>query len=159
MNESDYIFAAKYVLGVIESKDIVGFADRKLAEGHYSDSYLEIVDAELKTWPVLSPLLEVALKDLGLTIPDFEQATWVMLKHHIGLIADGTVNPKDQFSQLLNDIESFDLTKGITKYVGDNVGIDTMYGWYYEDYASEHSINIELKSESIKWVALHSQKH
>ena len=159
MNEPDHIFAAKYVLGVISTQDIVMFADRKLSEGVYSDTYLDIIDAELKVWTELAPLLETALKESGLVIPDMEQAVWTMLKHHIGLIESGSVNPKMQFGDLLQDIEKFDLTKGITKYVGDNVGIELMYGWFYEDYESDGAINTGIKNECSKWLELYAAKH
>lgn len=159
MNEPDHIFAAKYVLSVISTKDIVAFADRKLSEGKYSDTYLDIIDADLKVWSELAPLLEMALKESGLVIPDEEQAVWIMLKYHIGLIESGSVNPKEQFGRLLQDIEKFDLTKGITKYVGDNVGIELMYGWFYEDYESDRAINEGIKSECAKWLELYAAKH
>lgn len=159
MNEQDYIFAAKYILGAISTEDIVDFADRKLCEGKYSDTYLDIIDAELKVWTELAPLLEAALKESGLVIPDKERAVWTMLKYHIGLIESGRVNPKEQFGRLLQDIENFDLTKDITKYVGDNVGIESMYGWFYEDYESDAAINEGIKSECSKWIELYAAKH
>ncbi len=159
MNEPDHIFAARYVLSVISAKDIVEFADRKLSEGEYSDTYLDIIDADLKVWPELAPLLETALKESGLVIPKLDQAVWTMLKYHIGLIESGNVNPKEQFGHLLQDIEKFDLTKDITKYVGDNVGIELMYGWFYEDYESDDAINAGIKSECSKWLEVYASKH
>jgi len=159
MNEPDLIFAAKYVLKAIGSEDIVKFADTKLSEGHYSDKYLDIIDADTKTWPELSHLLENALKESDLAIPSFEEAVWIMLKYHIELIASGTALPKEQFGHLLRDIEEFDLAKGITKYVGDNVGIALMYGWYYEDYESDEAINAGIKSECSKWLETYASKH
>ena len=159
MNKLDCIFSAKYVLGRISSKDIVQYADRKLTEGNYSDAYLNIIDADIKAMAVLAPLVEVALKDSGVPVPEFEEAVWIMLRHHIGLIANGEVNPKKQFSMLLNDIERFDLHKGIREYVGDNVGISLLYGLYYEDDATDVEINSELIKESKNWVNLYGRKH
>lgn len=157
MNESDCIFSARYVLGRVTSKDIVKYADGKLTEGNYSDAYLNIVDADFKTMAILAPLLEVALKDSGVAVPEFEEAVWVMLRHHIGLIASGEAHPKKQFSILLSDIERFEIHKGIKEYVGDNVGIALLYGWYYEDYATEEEINSELIKESKNWVSRYGQ--
>ena len=159
MNELDRIFSARYVLNVITTKDIVEFADRKLSEGKYSDTYLDIIDADPKIWLELSPLLEIALKESGLVIPDEEQAVWIMLKYHIGLIESGSVNPKDQFESLLQDIEQFDLDKSNTNYVGDSVGIEFMYGWFCEDYESDSAINEGIKSECSKWLELYVAKH
>jgi hypothetical protein len=156
---SDHIFAAKYVLGLIRTKDILAFADRKLSEGEYSDIYLDIIDAELKVWAELAPLLETALRDSGIDIPDVENATWTMLQYHISLIASGEVNPKEQFGYLLRDIGKFDLTKGINKYVGDNLGIEFMYGLFYDDYGSDAVINEGIKEECLKWLKCYSSKY
>jgi len=157
MNESDYIFTAKYVLGRISSKDILGYVDRKLTEGSYLDSYLYIIDAEFKTMPVLGPLLEAAIKEAGMTIPSFNEAVWIMLKYHINLMASGSVDAQKQFSILLYDIEVFDLHKGIKKYVGDNIGISLLYGLYYDDCSSDAEINKNLIEESKNWVNLYDQ--
>ncbi|WP_421225622.1 hypothetical protein [Aeromonas enteropelogenes] len=159
MNEPDEIFAAKYILGIIGPKDIVEFADRKLTEGSYSDIYIDILDSEYKTMPDLAPMLEAVWKQPGIIIPDINQAAWTMLRYHLRKIADGTVNPREEFSELLQDIEVFDLTNNITKYVGDNVGIELMYGWYYEDYATDQEINAALKKEAANWIERYGSKH
>jgi len=105
--------------------------------------------------PILGPLLEAAIKESGMAVPSFNEAVWIMLKHHISLMASGSVDAQKQFSILLEDIERFDLHKGIKKYVGDNIGISLLYGLYYDDYSSDAEINLNLIKESKNWVNLY----
>jgi hypothetical protein len=156
---SDHIFVARYVLGLIHTDDIIAFVDRKLSEGQYSDTYLDILDANLQTEPELAQLLETSLQDSGIDIPGLEHATWTMLHYHIWLIANGSVSPKKQFGYLLSDIARIDLTKGINKYVGDKFGIEFMYGWFYNDYESDALIDKGIKEECLKWLKSYASKH
>ncbi len=158
MADQESIFTAKYVLGRICPKDIVQYADKKLGQGFYSEAYLNIVDANIETMAVLAPLLEEAFKASGAPIPTLEEAAWIMLRHHIGIIAEGDSNPRKQFSMLLNDINSFDLRQNIEKYVGDNVGIANLYGLYHDDYATEAEIDLEFVKESRIWMGLYGYK-
>ena len=84
---------------------------------------------------------------------------WILLSYHIGLIASGNVNASKQFKQLLNDIDSYDLPKNIPKYVVDNIGIQSMYGWYYEDNVTEKETSKGIFEESKKWLAKYSKNH
>ncbi len=62
---------------------------------------------------------------------ELEKAIWMILRYHINIIANEENNPFDQFKLLLNDIEWFNLHDNVTKHVGDAVGIDSLYGLYY----------------------------
>lgn len=159
MKESDEIIAAKYAVGALNTDDLVQFADRKLNECEYSDSYLAIIDAEPKVWDEISNYFKVALNEAGVSIPTQEEGVWILLKYHIGLIASGNVNAAKQFKELLNDIDNLDLHKDITKYVGDNIGIHSMYGWYYEDNVSVEETSKGIFEESKKWLAKYSKYH
>ena len=159
MKESDKIIAARYAVGALNTDDLVKYANRKLDECEYSDSYLAILDAEPKTWEEISSHFKVALKEAGVSIPTLEEGVWILLSYHIGLIASGNVNASKQFKELLNDIDSYDLHKNITKYVGDNIGIQSMYGWYYEDNVTEKETSKGIFEESKKWLAKYSKNH
>ena len=136
--------------------DVVQFAERKLNEGQYSDAFLAIVDAEPKTWSEVSPHLEMALEEFGVVVPPFDKAIWMILEFHIRLIVTERVDPIAQFRSLLDDITNFELDKNITEYVGDNVGIESMYGGYYCDNSSEQEVSQTILSESKKWLRIHS---
>jgi len=155
----DTIFIARYVADRLHTADLVAYADEKLSKGQYSDHLLSILDQDPKVWSVISELFEKAVIDLGFTIPTFESAIWVLLRHHIGLISSGNVSPTKQFRLLLQDIERFDLHKGITEYVGDTIGISFMYGWYHSDGSNLVEIDSGIFSESKKWVQEYGIKH
>lgn len=155
----DEVFIAKYVVSRFETEDLVKFADQKLTAGIYSEHFLSILDEDPKVWDSVSGYFELAVKELGHQIPTFDEAVWILLKYHISLIGKGEVNPTKQFRELLEDISRFDLHKDIKKYVGDNIGISRMYGWYHDDYSSIGAIDAGIFEESIIWLHEYGQKH
>ena len=63
---------------------------------------------------------------------------------------------------MLNDIDNFDLHENVTKYVGDNVGIEHLYGLYYarddlevNDNYGVTEIAVQMQDESKKWLSEH----
>jgi len=155
----DEIFIAKYVAGRFGTEELVEFANRKLVSGVYSDYLLAILDESPKIWIAVSEYFERAIDEFGYKIPSFEEAIWKLLRYHISLISTGKVNPVEQFRQLLLDINRFNLHKGINEYVGDNIGIARMYGWFYDDYSSSTEIENGIFTESIKWLHEHESMH
>lgn len=155
----DEYFIAKYVVGRLGTSDLVEFADVKLSSGIYSDYFLKILDEELKCWPPISEYFEASLIDLGYKLPSYEEAILFLVQYHITLIGKGSVSPSRQFGLMLQDIDSFSLHKGIKKYVGDNIGIEKMYGWYHEDYCSIEETDRGIFEESLIWLAENCEKH
>jgi len=160
MKEGDQIFVAKYVAKKLQTKDLVEFADRKLKEGIYFESLLNIIDQDPQVWETVFPCFEKALKDMDIKIPSFENAIRFLLRHHIQNIASGNVDPRSQFRQMLDDVEHFDIDKNTKKYVGDAVGIENLYSLYYavDDLDNPFSIeaidkiNQDMIDESKKWL-------
>lgn len=155
----DRIFIAKYVVGKLNTEDLVQFADQKLTDGVYSEHLLNIMDDGPEHWNPVSEYFESFVEEKGYAVPSFEQAVWVLLRYHILLISQGNVSPSKQFRQLLDDIESFDLHKGIKKYVGDNIGIENMYGWYHSDCSTIEETDSGIFNESLDWVEKFKNEH
>ncbi len=155
----DEIFIAKYVADRFETEDLVKFADQKLTEGIYSEYFLRILDEDPQIWSPVSGYFELAVKELGYKIPTFDEAIWRLLKYHITLISKGDVSPSKQLREMLGDIERFDLHKDIKEYVGDNIGISRLYGWYHEDYCSIEETDSSIFEESIIWLHEYGSKH
>ncbi len=159
MNE-DLLSIARYAAKQLQTEEIVAFADRNLTKGVYSDYLLAIIDEENKVWELVSALFESAVKDLGYDIPCFEEAIMGLIRHHLTLIAEEKVEPWEQFRILLFDIDEFDLHENITSYVGDSIGIESLYGWFHaiDDVDSESDL-IKIKkgliSESKIWLEKH----
>lgn len=156
--ENENYFIAKYVAGACDTDDLINYANDKLNNGVYSDELLDIIDAEPKCWDIVSPLFEKLIAQL----PSFEDSIHLIIKHHLKLIAGEKLDPFIQFRQLLNDIDNFDLHENVTKYVGDNVGIEHLYGFYYardelevNDNYGVIEIGALMQEESKKWLLEH----
>jgi hypothetical protein len=156
--ENENYFIAKYVAGACETDDLINYANCKLNNGVYSDGLLDIIDAEPKCWGTVSPLFEKLIAEL----PSFEDSINVIIKHHLKLITNEKTDPFIQFRQLLDDINNFDLHENVTKYVGDNIGIEHLYGLYYarddlevNDNNGVVEIGERMQEESKKWLSEH----
>ena len=156
--ENENYFIAKYVAGACETDDLINYANYKLNNGVYSDGLLDIIDAEPKCWGIVSPLFERLIAQL----PSFEDSINLIIKYHLKLIASEKIDPFIQFRQLLDDINNFDLHENVTKYVGDNIGIEHLYGLYYarddldvNDSDGVVEIGVLMQEESKKWLSEH----
>ena len=156
--ENENYFIAKYVAGACETDDLINYANCKLDNGVYSDGLLDIIDAEPKCWGIVSSLFEKLIDQL----PSFEDSINLIIKYHLKLIASEKIDPFIQFWQLLDDINNFDLHENVTKYVGDSVGIEHLYGLYYarddldlNDNDGVVEIGVLMQEESKKWLSEH----
>lgn len=153
-DDSEDYFIARYTVGVCETEELINYANSKLSSGIYSDVLLDIIDASPRCWEVVSPIFE----KLIVHIPSFEDSIKLIIKYHLKLIASEKFDPFIQFKQLLHDIENFDLHKNITKYVGDNIGLERLYGLYYaRDNLDIYENGIteivsQMREESRKWL-------
>ncbi len=159
MNDSNRIFAAKYAARSISTWDIVKFADTRLNDGDYSDHYLAILDEDTKVWSTVSPHLEKAFREKGMTIPEFEEAIGILVEHHFRIVVDDCISPRKQIAEMLRDIENFDLHKNINKYVGDNIGISMVYGWFHADCSCTGEIDSSIVRECAEWLSKYGGKH
>ena len=148
----DQYFLAKYAVGQISPKQVVDFAHQSMMDGIYSDSLLDIIDMEPPNSVSVFDPFELYLAKNQIKTPSVQEATQFFLRFHIKKMASGEFNPYSRCKKLLADIEYVSLHEGITKYAGDNLGIEFIYAWYYEDYESMEDINKNLKIESQKWL-------
>lgn len=163
MSSPEPIFIARYAAGGLSTEDLVEYADRKLMEGAYSDYLVAILDETAKNWDAISPLFELAVRDLEYAMPSFEKAILQLVRHHLELIAACEVDPIFELSVLWRDIKRFDLHKDVKHYVGDSIGVETLYGLYFavddlEDSkrdAGLKNIKSEIVAESERWLENH----
>jgi hypothetical protein len=159
MSTEQEFLAIKYAAGILHTKDIHEYVNAQLDKGEWSDVYLEILDCDPKCSGDTSTLFEKYLKEIGVVIPTLEDAIRSLVRYHIVLIASGTVDPCKQFTKLLEEIDNYDYYSKTQVYVGDNLGIHEMYGWYYEDYASIDQTNKGIFEESKIWVSKYAKEH
>ncbi len=159
MSTQEEFLAIKYAAGILHTKDIIEHVNSQLDKGIWSDVFLEILDCDPKGWGCISTLFEKYLKEIGVLIPTIEEAARELVEHHVLLIASGTVMPCVQFKKLLEEIDNYDYYSKTKDYLGDNLGIHQMYGWYYEDYCTVDQINQGILEASKVWVTTYAKKH
>ena len=159
MDTEEDLLINKYAAGILNTEDIIEFVNMKLDAGEWSDTFLDILDYDPKSWVGISELFENYLKEEGFYLPSLEEAVRYLVAHHINLIASGSVEPCSQFRKMLQEIDSYDYYSKTKDYVGDDLGIHVMYGWYYEDYCSVEKINQGIFNESKVWVSKYAKKH
>jgi hypothetical protein len=159
MSTEEEFLAIKYAAGILHTKDILEYVNSQLDKGTWADVFLEILDCDPKGWEDISALFEKYLNEMGVLIPTLEEAVRELVEHHVLLIASGTVTPCVQFKKLLEEIDNYDFYSKTQDYVGDDLGIHPMYGWYYEDYCKVDQINQGILEESKVWVSKYAKKH
>ncbi len=156
---SEELFLAHYAAGHLKVKDILDYVDSKLAEGLYSDTYIEILDATPQDWDEISKCFEKLILEEKKLIPTLENAAILILESHVKLITLGEVEPFSQFGKLLSDIQFYDYYNKSEKYYGDCIGLQNLYARYHEDCATRDEINNWLIEESENWLTQYSKNH
>lgn len=50
------------------------------------------------------PLFESALQELGIAVPSPDDAAWILLRYHVGRVADCEVAPRQGLRAILEDV-------------------------------------------------------
>ena len=163
--DSDTLTISQYAVKVLSTEDLIGYANKKLDGGTYSDHLLSIIDQEYKDWNSTANYFEKFCTEQGLKIPSFDDAIMQLIKFHLKAISIEKHDPLERFGMLLEDIEHYDFYGVTKKYVGDSIGIHYLYGLYYEvDDLSDDEKEKGLKEikermieESSKWLENHQK--
>jgi hypothetical protein len=130
--QSLQIAAARHLLGVLTSAELVRVADEALEQGVYSDSLGQLATTTDPVMADVGPLFQKALRELRISLPDEDQAIWLLLRHLIGRIADGSIPPREGVQSVIREVYyPANLHERTTKYVGDSHGIEQLLGNFY----------------------------
>lgn len=150
MSRSLEIEAARYRIGLSTSRDLVQAATDALVAGKNSPT-LRMLASELD--PQMSdvgPMFERSLEELGSETPTSEDAAWILLRHLIGRIADGEVDPIPGVGEILEQVYyPCNLHSQAIHYVGDSHGIELMLSHYYAiDDVRERPLEVSCDGKS-----------
>lgn len=176
--------AAKYVLGLVNSDELILFANRVLSDDISPPSLIELAITDrgrafLK--PMMSdvgPLFESALEELHLPLPSRHDAIWMLARHCVEQIQERNVSPLNALNFLCWDLRHAaenepSFPKG--GYVGEELDISALYGiydsyscpneTYYEpeqrEIENEHErcaiLDHEAREEAAAWLERHPQ--
>lgn len=164
------IAIAQYKLGKLSGEEIVKLADSWLEQGIFTDS---INFLAMETEPVMAnvgPMLETAIKELGLEVPSKVVAAKIAAKDIVGKMVSGDIDLIKGANFLYWDIHheiTDELPDG--EYLGTNLGLEHMFCWlrevwdcrdgsrilYYTDLPREQAEKkflMHLKEEAEKWL-------
>ncbi|MEZ8188262.1 hypothetical protein ACED29_20870 [Shewanella sp. 5S214] len=159
MSTEEEFLAIKYAAGILHTNEILEYVNSQLDKGIWSDVFLEILDCEPKVWLSISALFEKYLKEIGVLIPTLEEAAKELVEHHVLIIASGKATPSVHFRKLLDEIDNYDYYSKTKDYLGDNLGIAEMIGWYYADCCTADEINQGIFEACKVWVSKFAKKH
>ena len=85
--------AAKHAADTLTAHEITDWVDSLTDAGMWVDSFLDIMDADVKSIETLSPIFTKCLSELGIRIPSQEQYLWWFICYHLKRIVTEEVDP------------------------------------------------------------------
>lgn len=132
MSRSLEVEAARYRIGVSTGRGLVQAAVDAMVAGADSPTLVQLASEPDPQMSDVGPMFERSLEELCLEMPTSEDAAWILLRHLIGRIADGEVDPIPGVGEVLEQVyHPCDLHSHTIDYIGDSHGLARMLGNYY----------------------------
>lgn len=96
--------AARHSWGTLSTFQIQEFVDELLHEGVYTDEMLDVIYPIAATQKIVGKAFERALRALEVTIPDYEEAIWVVLSYHISKFGRKETDTLDGLKALIDKV-------------------------------------------------------
>jgi hypothetical protein len=97
------LVAARYVLELTETPAVIQAAHDALDDGIYAHGLGEIITARDVSWGNIAPFLLSALRELGIPLPDKEEAAVTVVAEYVRPIAEGGLAPDAGVRSLYSD--------------------------------------------------------
>lgn len=165
------IAAAKYVLDAIPSWELSALANRLVDSGLAARAVVDLATLREQTMAEARPLFERILEAEHVTTPSKDEAVWVLLRHCVGAIANGSVVPREGLGPMMDVFRRAEsMGHRDSKYVGDSHDIEHLVGayWEYEDIddaarvvtylgadEQRRSLDVEVVRCAQEWVRRH----
>ena len=169
------IAAAKYALDAIPSWELSELARRLVDTRQTPRAVIELATLREPTMAEAGPLFERILEARHFTRPSKDEAVWTLLRHYVGVIADGSVAPRTGLEPMMG---VFGLAEGIgaraTQNVGDSHDIQHLVGayWSYEDLddaarvvtfkgadEKREALDVEVVQRAQEWMKRHGERN
>jgi hypothetical protein len=132
-------FAARYRLGLQDSKSLVRFAASLLEGGHQTPAVIQLSILESPVMAEAGPIFERICTELKVPVPKQDEAIDELLRRHFESIASGSCGPREGLEAVMRELYWPHLAdEPCKKYVGDARGIEHLIGayWSYDDLMS-----------------------
>src|SRR5688572_1585901 len=98
------VAAAKMVLGLLSSRDLVDIAMQALVDGSDSPSLAVLAGESDPKWFEARELFEKGLRESGVAFPSERESIWALLTHLLALIASGEIDCYEGMTIIDNSI-------------------------------------------------------
>jgi len=129
--------AAWLVLGRVTASQLKAAADSCVDAGRITPSLAELATLTSDSLSEAEPLFHGALAELGLTLPDKDEAVWDLLRVYVAALADGSLDPERGLALIRGVHETANLHERDKVYVGDSYDLQELIGcyWQFDDIA------------------------
>jgi hypothetical protein len=167
-------WAARVVLDLVTSDDAKHLASESLKSGEYSPAAVELESLQSPRKEEVQSILETWLREHGISFPAKEDATWILLRHHMRRLAQASTEAeaRNELGDILDVFNASNLHERSAEYAGDSHDVARIYGIIWElndlpdsfrvsgDSAGEAVATAELiheaKGEADRWCRAHS---
>ncbi|HWD92768.1 MAG TPA: hypothetical protein VG938_10495 [Verrucomicrobiae bacterium] len=128
--------AVRYRLSKIDTESLVRVADTLLAEGRDTPAVVQLSILEPPIMADAAPLFERACTELGVQIPNKDDAVDELLRAYLESIASGTRPAREGLEAVMREVYyPYFSDTPCKKYAGDSHGFEHLIGlyWGYDD--------------------------
>lgn len=124
--------AAKFAMGNLNADEIKSIIHGLVDGGFYLDEFLDALDARKPRMEEVLPAFIATLNHNGISLPDKEQAVWILIEFHLRKIALEGSDSLEELAKLIADVYwNYDFHTPTQKYLGDSHGIENLIGLYW----------------------------
>lgn len=148
-------------MGNLTADEIKATIHGLVDDGFYLNDFLDALEISRPRLDEVLPGLQAAFRYHGIIVPDKEQAVWILIEHHLKVIAAGALEPWQELCQLMADVYwDYDFDTPTKEYVGDSHGIACLLRLFWSiDDLSENSEAVSLNGRNGEdaWAELNRQ--
>src|SRR5262249_10126087 len=96
--------AARYVLGALQAAELPLIADEVITRGVCSPALAELWLTREPTLRDSVPLLEMALREVGIPLPTKVEAATIVAKYLVTHIVEGSLSPRAGMRRLVEEV-------------------------------------------------------
>jgi len=132
MPQSDLrIIAARYAIGILESRALAPAADEAIDGGIYTPDLADVAAARHPIMSDVGSLFERALAELNIPLPPPAEAAQSVLRDLILRIADGRMAPRAGVAELNKLHDATCALRSREEVLGECFGIEVLVGSHY----------------------------
>jgi hypothetical protein len=142
--------AIRYRLGLLNTESLVSIADDLIKEERDTPATIHLAILEPPIMADAAPIFERMCDELGVVVPNKEQAFDELLRFHLISIASGSRDPRAGLHDMMQEVYfPHIINEPVKKYVGDSRGLEHLISsyWSYDDLRERSKVSFQGKHE------------